>query len=82
MQNIHFSLEPGDGLGVIGPSASGKSSLARLLVGLNMPDKGSVRLDGARYDQWDRDAIGRYLGYLPQSVGLMAGSIRQNIAPF
>lgn len=82
LQGIHFELEPGDGLGVIGPSASGKSSLARLLVGLWMPDKGDVRLDGATFDQWDRDEVGRFLGYLPQQVELMPGTICQNISRF
>lgn len=82
LQGVHFNLAPGDGLGVIGPSASGKSSLARLLVGLWMSDKGSVRLDNATYDQWDRDEIGQYIGYLPQSIELMAGTVQQNIARF
>ncbi len=82
LNGIHFELEPGDGLGVIGPSASGKSSLARLLVGLSMPEKGEVRLDGARFDQWDRDQVGKFVGYLPQSVELLAGTISQNIARF
>lgn len=82
LQGIHFELNPGDGLGVIGPSASGKSSLARLLVGLWMPDKGAVRLDNATFDQWDRDEIGKYIGYLPQSAELLSGTIRQNIARF
>ena len=82
LQGLHFKLEPGDGLGVIGPSASGKSSLARLLVGLWMPDRGSVRFDGATYDQWDRDLVGQHIGYLPQSVELIAGTVAQNIARF
>ncbi|MEM7070066.1 MAG: ATP-binding cassette domain-containing protein, partial [Pseudomonadota bacterium] len=82
LQGLQFDLAPGDGLGVIGPSASGKSSLARLLVGLWIPDKGAVRLDGATFDQWDRDKIGKFIGYLPQNVELMAGTIRQNIARF
>ncbi len=82
LQGIHFELEPGDALGVIGPSASGKSSLARLLVGLWMPDKGAVRLDGASFDQWDRDEIGKYIGYLPQTAELLSGTIRQNIGRF
>jgi len=82
LQGVNFSLEPGEALGVIGPSASGKSSLAKLLVGLWMPDKGSVRLDGAAYDQWDRDQLGKYIGYLPQSVELIAGTIQENIARF
>lgn len=82
LQGVNFDLEPGDGLGVIGTSASGKSSLARLLVGLWMPDKGTVRLDGATFDQWERDELGQYLGYLPQKVSLSGGTIRQNISRF
>lgn len=82
VQGISFSLKPGDGLGIIGPSASGKSSLARLFVGLWMPDRGSVRLDGATLDQWDSDELGKHIGYLPQSVELMRGTIKENIARF
>lgn len=82
LQGISFSLQPGDGLGVIGPSASGKSSLARILVGLWSADQGSLRIDGATHDQWDADALGRHIGYLPQTVELIAGTIRQNIARF
>lgn len=79
---MSFDLNPGDGLGVIGPSASGKSSLARLLVGLWSPDKGEIRLDGATFDQWDRDQLGRHIGYLPQNVSLLPGTVSQNIARF
>lgn len=82
LQGLQFDLSPGDALGVIGPSASGKSSLARLLVGLWMPDKGYVRFDGARFDQWDKDEIGKFIGYLPQNVELLSGTIKQNIARF
>lgn len=82
LAGISFDLQPGDGLGVIGPSASGKSSLARLLVGLWMPDQGSIRLDGATFEQWDPDDLGPYIGYLPQEVMLMSGSIADNIARF
>lgn len=82
LSNIHFQLNPGDGLGVIGPSASGKSSLAKLLVGLWMPDQGSVRIDGATFEQWDLNEIGQYIGYLPQQVELIHGTIAQNIARF
>ncbi len=82
LQNVHFVLHPGDALGVVGPSASGKSTLARLLVGLWMPEKGSIRLDSATYDQWDRDELGKYIGYLPQSVELMSGTVSQNISRF
>jgi len=82
LMGINFRLEPGDGLGVIGPSASGKSSLGRLLVGIWKPEKGAVRFDNATFDQWDRDLVGEHIGYLPQSVELMAGTIAQNIARF
>ncbi|PHR94057.1 MAG: type I secretion system permease/ATPase [Robiginitomaculum sp.] len=82
LSGVDFTLQPGQGLGVIGPSASGKSTLARLLVGVWMPQKGAVRLDGATYDQWNRDALGPYIGYLPQEVELFDGSIGENIARF
>lgn len=82
LNQINFQLEPGDGLGVIGPSASGKTTLARLLVGAWVPDAGIIRLDGATHDQWDMDELGRHIGYLPQQVELLAGTIHQNIARF
>jgi PrtD family type I secretion system ABC transporter len=82
LQQISFALEPGDALGVIGASASGKSTLARILVGAWMPDRGEVRLDGATYDQWDPNVLGRYIGYLPQSLELLAGTVKDNIARF
>jgi PrtD family type I secretion system ABC transporter len=82
VQDIAFDLEAGQGLGVIGPSGSGKSSLARLLVGVWQPVRGKVRLDGAALDQWAPDALGRHVGYLPQDVELMAGTVAQNIARF
>ncbi len=82
LSGINFSLAPGEGLGVIGPSASGKTTLARLLVGLWMPDQGAIRLDGATFEHWEPDTIGRFIGYLPQQVTLMSGSIAQNIARF
>lgn len=82
LKGLNFELNPGDGLGVIGSSASGKSSLAKLLTGIWMPDRGSVRLDGATYDQWDKDQLGQFIGYLPQAVQLMHGSIKKNISRF
>lgn len=82
VQEIGFDLAPGDALGVIGPSASGKSTLARLLVGSWPADTGEIRLDGATLDQWSPDALGRYVGYLPQSLELLAGTIRDNIVRF
>ncbi len=81
-RDIAFELEAGQGLGVIGPSGSGKSSLARLLVGVWQPVRGKVRLDGAALDQWAPDELGRHIGYLPQDVELLAGTVAQNIARF
>jgi ATP-binding cassette, subfamily C, type I secretion system permease/ATPase len=82
VQEVGFKLEAGQGLGIIGPSGSGKSSLARLLVGVWQPMRGKVRLDGATLDQWSPDALGRHIGYLPQDVELLAGTVAQNIARF
>lgn len=82
LSGLNFSLEPGEGLGVIGPSAAGKSTLAKLLVGVWLPQKGAVRLDGATFDQWNRDELGPFIGYLPQEVELFDGTIAENIARF
>ena len=82
LDDISFDLEPGDALGVIGASASGKSTLARLLAGAWAADAGEVRLDGATRDQWDPARLGRHVGYLPQQVDLLPGSLRDNIARF
>lgn len=79
---LNFVVKPGQGLGVVGPSASGKSTLAKLLTGIWTPQRGSIRLDGATFDQWDRETIGRYIGYLPQTVELFDGTIAENIARF
>lgn len=80
--DVSFKLEAGQGLGIIGPSGSGKSSLARALVGVWQPFRGHVRLDGAALDQWSSEVLGRHIGYLPQDVELFAGTIAQNIARF
>ena len=82
VQDINFSLHAGNGLGVIGPSGSGKSSVARMLVGVWRPMRGRVRLDGAALDQWAPDALGTHIGYLPQDVELLAGTVAQNIGRF
>ena len=82
MQDVNFVLQAGHGLGVIGPSGSGKSSLARALVGVWQPARGKVRLDGAALDQWSSDVLGRYVGYLPQDVELFGGTVAQNICRF
>ncbi|WP_424928269.1 type I secretion system permease/ATPase [Amaricoccus tamworthensis] len=75
-----FNVKPGQALGVIGPSASGKSTLARVLTGIWRPASGSVRLDGAALDHYDPDVLGSYIGYLPQDVVLFDGTIAENIA--
>ena len=72
VQDVTFAVEAGSGVGVIGPSGSGKSSLVRALVGVWMPVRGKVRLDGAALDQWSSDVLGRHVGYLPQDVELFA----------
>jgi ATP-binding cassette, subfamily C, bacterial exporter for protease/lipase len=82
LSQVSFRLEAGDGLGVIGPSASGKTSLARVMTGGWAVDGGSVRIDEAAIEHWDLELLGRHLGYLPQNVELLAGTIRQNISRF
>jgi len=77
-----FTLKAGDAVSIIGPSASGKSSLARGLVGVWPAVQGKIRLDGAALDQWSPDALGRHIGYLPQNVTLLDGTVAQNIARF
>lgn len=82
LQGLTFSVEPGEGIGVIGPTGAGKSTLARALVGIIQPTRGHVRLDGATLDQRHPDELGRMIGYLPQDVQLFDGSAAQNISRF
>lgn len=82
VSDVNFTVRAGGAVGVIGPSASGKSSLARAILGIWPAYRGSVRLDGAALDQWASDALGKHVGYLPQDVELFAGTIAQNICRF
>lgn len=82
VNGIDLALNKGEVLAVIGPSASGKSSLARAMVGVWAPAYGSVRLDGAEIGQWDAEVLGPHLGYLPQDIELFDGTVAENIARF
>lgn len=82
LKNVSFRLAQGDVLGLIGPSASGKTTLAKLLVGVWGALSGKVRLDGADIYLWDKALLGPSIGYLPQDVELFDGSVAQNIARF
>ena len=82
IKGVSFKIEAGETIGIIGPSAAGKSTLARALVGVETIRAGDVRIDGASINQWRRDALGPYLGYLPQDIELFAGTAAENIARF
>lgn len=80
LSGITFSLTAGEALGIIGPSAAGKSTLCKILVGTWQPTRGHVRLDGADIFRWPAEELGPYIGYLPQDVELFSGSVMSNIA--
>ncbi len=82
VRNASFRIEPGEAVALIGPSASGKTSLARAILGIWPTTTGSMRLDGAEIFSWDRAELGPHVGYLPQDVELFDGSVSANIARF
>ena len=80
IRDVQFELRSGNGMAIIGPSGSGKSTLARALVGAWQPAGGRVRLDGASLDQWSAEQLGLHIGYLPQDVELLSGTVAENIS--
>ena len=80
LKGLNFRIAPGDSVGVIGPSAAGKSTLAKMMVGIWPATQGAVRMDGVDVYKWNREDFGKYVGYLPQEVELFVGTVRDNIA--
>jgi ATP-binding cassette subfamily C protein len=82
LSGISFSCRPGEITVVIGPTGAGKSTLLRMIAGLEQPSAGTIRLDGASLDNWDPDLLGQFVGYLPQDVELLGGTVAEAIAGF
>jgi PrtD family type I secretion system ABC transporter len=82
LKAVSMRLTPGEIVGVVGPSGSGKTTLARIAANAIPPDAGEVRLEGARYADWDSDRLGSHIGYMPQEVSLLPGSVKENICRF
>jgi ATP-binding cassette subfamily C exporter for protease/lipase len=82
LSDVAFTIQSGEAIGIVGPSGSGKSSLVKLITGAVPPSDGTLRYGGIDYRNWDPNELGRHIGYLPQDVGLFAGTVRENIARF
>ncbi len=82
LRNVCAELQPGEVLGVIGSSGAGKTTLARVVAGAIAPDLGEIRIDGARYDDWDAETLAEHIGYLPQDSRLLPGTVAENISRF
>lgn len=80
IKGVSFEAKPGEILAIIGPSASGKTSLAKLIVGAYKPHIGTIRIDNANLEDWNKDELGQHFGYLPQNVELFSGTVKENIA--
>jgi ATP-binding cassette subfamily C exporter for protease/lipase len=78
--DVSFSIQPGEAVAIVGPSAAGKTSLTRLLVGVWKPAQGHVRLDGVELSEWDHDEVGPHIGYVPQEIEFFEGTVAENIA--
>lgn len=82
VRNVSFSLQPGEHVGIIGPSSAGKTTLLKLLVGVLRPSAGVIRIDGSDNTSFDRELFGKHVGYLPQDIELLTGTVAENIARF
>lgn len=80
IKGVSFSLNPGETLAILGPSAAGKTTLAKLIAGALLPSNGIVRIDNANIQDWNRNQLGQFIGYLPQNIELFNGTIKENIA--
>ena len=80
LKDVRFTLQPGESIGIVGPSGAGKTTLGRAVLGLVSPCDGTIRLDGADISTWERDRLGAHLGYLPQEIRLFPGTVAENIA--
>jgi PrtD family type I secretion system ABC transporter len=82
LEYVSFAAQPGEIVGIIGPSGAGKTTLARILANATQPMTGAIRIDGAKYSDWDPEALAKHIGYLPQRIDLFDGTISENISCF